>query len=73
MRDAVSSAMRMLSEEPFTFGVPLHCATEGIFAHAEIVLCRVRVQWVLLLKVGETWLVALGVTRGRHRRRHDAR
>jgi hypothetical protein len=30
MRDAVSNAMRMLSEEPLTLGVPVHCATEGI-------------------------------------------
>ena len=31
MSDAVSSAMRMLSVEPLTEGVPCHCATDGIF------------------------------------------
>ena len=30
MRDAVSRAMRMLSDEPLIDGVPDHCATEGI-------------------------------------------
>ena len=31
MSDAVSNAMRMLSVEPLTEGVPCHCATDGIF------------------------------------------
>lgn len=31
MREAVSNAMRMLSVEPLTEGVPCHCATDGIF------------------------------------------
>lgn len=31
MSEAVSRAMRMLSEEPLTEGVPVHCAADGIF------------------------------------------
>lgn len=30
MSEAVSKAIRMLSLEPLTDGVPAHCATEGI-------------------------------------------
>lgn len=32
MRDAVSSAMRILSDDPLILGVPVHCAMEGILA-----------------------------------------
>lgn len=30
MSEAVSRAIRMLSDEPLTLGVPLHCATAGM-------------------------------------------
>jgi hypothetical protein len=30
IREAVNSAMRMLSEEPLTLGTPVHCAADGI-------------------------------------------
>jgi hypothetical protein len=55
--------MRMLSVAPLTFGVPLHLAMAGMFARAEVVCvgCRVPIQSRLLLKVVETWTVALGV------------
>lgn len=34
MSDAVSNAMRMLSVEPLTEGVPCHCATDGILSNS---------------------------------------
>jgi hypothetical protein len=39
MRDAVKRAMRMLSDEPLIFGVPVHCAIEGIVPHTLQTLC----------------------------------
>ena len=70
MRDAVRSAMRMLSVEPLTLGVPVHCVTEGMSGLFDS-LCAV----VLDAKEDEvacnsitpssqvmaTWKVALGV------------
>jgi hypothetical protein len=41
MSDAVSNAMRMLSVEPLTEGVPCHCATDGIFPNT---LTAMRMQ-----------------------------
>ena len=36
MSEAVSKAMRMLSVEPLTEGVPCHCATDGIFSNSSL-------------------------------------
>jgi len=45
MSEAVSNAMRMLSVEPLTEGVPCHCATDGIFPWYYPRPCTVAATW----------------------------
>jgi hypothetical protein len=54
MREAVSNAMRMLSEEPLILGTPVHCATDGIVVEGVGGVACAEVQ------VKETWRGALG-------------
>jgi hypothetical protein len=69
MRDAVRRAMRMVSVEPLTLGVPRHRGIEGIFApNYCIVGYRVVEKLVACVRsvagVKETWRRALGVAVG---------